>query len=89
MTRIDSIEEYDAALDYAFDKSISGTVIVEDFIDKVGCSSDTDSFLLNGELKFVSFNAQHFDENAANLSQCMARDLPYLLIEDVYSLPLL
>ena len=66
VTRIDNIEEYNAALDYAFDKSISGTVIVEEFVDKVGCSSDTDSFLLNGELKFVSFNAQRFDENAAN-----------------------
>lgn len=66
VTRIDNIEGYDAALDYAFEKSISGTVIVEEFVDKVGCSSDTDSFLLNGKLKFVSFNAQRFDENAAN-----------------------
>lgn len=66
VTRIDSIEEYPAALDEAFDKSISGHVIVEEFIEKAGCSSDTDSFLLNGELKFVSFNAQRFDEHAAN-----------------------
>ena len=56
VTRIDSLEEYADAVDYAFEKSISGTIIVEEFIDKVGCSSDTDSFLLNGELKFVSFN---------------------------------
>lgn len=81
VTRIDSIEEYDAALDYAFDKSISGTVIVEDFIDKVGCSSDTDSFLLNGELKFVSFNAQHFDENAANPYTPAAYSWPSTFIE--------
>lgn len=66
VTRIDSLEEYEYAVDYAFEKSISGTIIVEEFIDKVGCSSDTDSFLLNGELKFISFNAQRFDENAAN-----------------------
>lgn len=66
VTRIDSLEEYADAVDYAFEKSISGTIIVEEFIDKVGCSSDTDSFLLNGELKFVSFNAQRFDETAAN-----------------------
>jgi biotin carboxylase len=66
VTRIDSLEEYADAVDYAFEKSISGTIIVEEFIDKVGCSSDTDSFLLNGELKFISFNAQRFDENAAN-----------------------
>ena len=66
VTRIDSLEEYEDAVDYAFEKSISGTIIVEEFIDKVGCSSDTDSFLLNCELKFISFNAQRFDENAAN-----------------------
>ena len=81
VTRIDNIEEYDAALDYAFDKSISGTVIVEEFVDKVGCSSDTDSFLLNGELKFVSFNAQHFDENAANPYTPAAYSWPSTFIE--------
>jgi len=66
VTRIDSIDEYEAALDEAFDKSISGHIIVEEFIEKAGCSSDTDSFLLDGKLKFVSFNAQRFDENAVN-----------------------
>lgn len=66
VTRVDKIEDYEAAVDYAFSKSISGHIIVEEFIDKVGCSSDTDSFLFNGELKFVSFNAQRFDANAAN-----------------------
>ncbi|MBQ8386438.1 MAG: ATP-grasp domain-containing protein [Paludibacteraceae bacterium] len=81
VTRIDNIEEYAAALDYAFDKSISGTVIVEEFVDKVGCSSDTDSFLLNGELKFVSFNAQHFDENAANPYTPAAYSWPSTFIE--------
>ena len=66
VTRVNRIDEYEAAVDYAFTKSISGHIIIEEFIDKVGCSSDTDSFLLNGELKFVSFNAQRFDTNAAN-----------------------
>lgn len=66
VTCVDCIENYADAVDNAFEKSISGTIIVEEFIDKVGCSSDTDSFLLNGELKFVSFNAQRFDETAAN-----------------------
>lgn len=66
VTRVDRIEDYENAVDYAFSKSVSGHIIVEEFIDKVGCSSDTDSFLLDGELKFVSFNAQRFDTNAAN-----------------------
>lgn len=66
VNRIDCMEEYEAALEDAFDKSISGHIIVEEFIEKAGCSSDTDSFLLDGQLKFVSFNAQRFDEHAAN-----------------------
>ena len=66
VTRIDSYEAYEAALDEAFDKSISGHVIVEEFIEKAGCSSDTDCFLLDGQLRFVSFNAQRFDEKAFN-----------------------
>ena len=81
VTRIDGIENYADAVDYAFEKSISGTIIVEEFIDKLGCSSDTDSFLLNGELKFISFNAQHFDENAANPYTPAAYSWPSTFVE--------
>ncbi len=66
VSRVNSVEELKAALIYAFDHSISGKVIVEDFLEKVGCSSDTDCFSVEGKLKFVSFSAQRFDENAAN-----------------------
>jgi biotin carboxylase len=81
VTRIDSLEEYEDAVDYAFEKSMSGTIIVEEFIDKVGCSSDTDSFLLNGELKFISFNAQRFDESAANPYTPAAYSWPSTFVE--------
>lgn len=66
VTRVGRIEELKAALEYAFEHSISKRVIVEEFIEKIGCSSDTDSFSVNGELKFISFSAQRFDENAVN-----------------------
>lgn len=64
--RVDTFDELRPALEYAFDHSISGRIIVEEFIEKQGCSSDTDSFSVDGELKFVSFSAQHFDDVAAN-----------------------
>lgn len=64
VTRVDSWEEMDAAIDYAFDHSISHRIIVEEFIEKQGCSSDSDSFSQNGKLKVVTFSAQRFDENA-------------------------
>ena len=50
----------------AFKCSISGRVIIEEFLENDGCSSDTDSFLHDGQLKFVSFSAQRFDLNAVN-----------------------
>lgn len=66
VTRVDNAEQLKDAVVDAFDKSISGHIIIEDFIDKAGCSSDTDSFSVDGKLKFVSFNAQRFDLNATN-----------------------
>ncbi len=66
VTRVDRLEELKPALEHAFEHSLSGRIIVEEFIDKQGCSSDTDSFSENGQLKFVSFSAQRFDESAAN-----------------------
>ena len=66
VTRVNKPEELRAALEYAFDHSISGRVIVEEFLDKKGCSSDTDSYAQDGILKFVSFSAQRFDANATN-----------------------
>ena len=65
VTRVDSENALRPALEHAFANSISGKVIVEEFIEKMGCSSDSDSFSLNGKLVFCSFSAQRFDENAA------------------------
>lgn len=66
VTKVDDVSQLKNAVDRAFEKSLSGHIIIEDFIEKQGCSSDTDSFSVDGTLKFVSFNAQHFDLNAAN-----------------------
>lgn len=66
VTRVDNVEQLKAAVDYAFDKSISGHIIIEDFIEKAGCSSDTDSMSVDGNLVFTSFCAQRFDLNATN-----------------------
>lgn len=66
VTRVDNIEVLTPALEYAFKHSIKGNVIVEEFIEKRGCSSDTDSFVYNGELKMITFSAQRFDESAIN-----------------------
>lgn len=66
VSRVDLQENYEEALKSAFHYSISKRVIVEEFIEKEGCSSDSECFSVNGELKFVSFSAQRFDETAPN-----------------------
>lgn len=66
VTRVDNAGQLKEAVDYAFDKSISGHIIIEDFIEKEGCSSDTDSMSVDGKLVFTSFCAQRFDLNASN-----------------------
>lgn len=66
ITRVDRIDQYEAAVRFAFEKSIKGNIIVEQYLGKVGCSSDTDSFLLDGKWQFMSYNAQRFDADAAN-----------------------
>lgn len=66
VTRVDNIEQLPEALDYAFAHSFSKHIIVEEFIEKQGCSSDTDSMSVNGKLVFTSFCAQRFDDNATN-----------------------
>lgn len=65
-TRVDSETELMSALEYAIKYSISKNIIVEEFIEKKGCSSDTDSYAQDGQLRFVSYSSQRFDVNATN-----------------------
>ena len=66
VTRIDRLDQLPIAVDEAFDVSISKHIIIEDYIEKVGSSSDTDSFSIDSNLVFCSFNCQHFDAEAIN-----------------------
>ena len=66
VTRVDRVEDLRSALEYAMKHSLSGHIIVEEFIEKEGCSSDTDSMSIDGKLVFTSFCAQHFDAEATN-----------------------
>lgn len=64
--RIDNPGELKKGIDHALSFSHCGEFIIEDFIVQNGYSSDTDSFVVDGELKFVSFNSQRFDPMAEN-----------------------
>lgn len=64
--RVDEISALPSAIDYALSESHNGHFIIEDFLEKEGYSSDCDSFTVDGELVFCSFNDQHFDPKAIN-----------------------
>lgn len=66
VTRVDNPQNLENSIRYALAFSHSGEFIIEDFITQKGYSSDTDSFSVDGELKFVSFNSQRFDKDAKN-----------------------
>lgn len=66
VTKVDNPEELRKNIEYALSFSHSNEFIIEDFLEKVGHSSDCDSFSVDGKLKFVSFSGQRFDENCEN-----------------------
>jgi len=66
VTRVDDPGKLEESIRYALSFSHCDEFIIEDFIEKKGFSSDTDSFSVDGELKFVSFSSQRFDEKAEN-----------------------
>ena len=66
VTRVDDPKDLKKSIQYALSYSHSDEFIIEDFITQHGYSSDTDSFSIDGELKFVSFDCQRFDREAKN-----------------------
>lgn len=82
VNRVDDPEKLREAIEYALSFSRGKEFIIEDFITQHGFSSDTDSFSVNGELKFVSFNSQRFDSNAENPYTPAAYSWPSSMTEE-------
>lgn len=82
VTRVDDPANLRQSIEYALSFSHSEEFIIEDFLEKKGHSSDTDSFSVDGELKFVSFSAQRFDENASNPYTPSAYSWPATISDD-------
>ena len=66
VSKVENPSTFNQALEYAFESSHQHKVIVEQYIEQFGCSSDSDCFSENGVLKIVSYSAQRFDRNAKN-----------------------
>lgn len=66
VSKAENPEKLEEAIKHALAFSRNREFIIEDFIAQHGFSSDTDSFSVDGRLRFVSFNSQRFDRNAKN-----------------------
>lgn len=66
VSKLDSISEIERVVKIALEKSILKRIIIEEYIEKKGFSSDSECFSINGKLVFTSFSDQGFDENASN-----------------------
>ena len=64
--RVDNKEDIILAAEHALKYSLKGEFIIEEFIEKVGFSTDTDSFSIDGKLVCCSFNNQWFDTESIN-----------------------
>ena len=66
VTRVDSPEGLDAAINKAISGSLCGAFIIEEFLTFNGYHSSSDPFTVDGELKFMTFSDQLFDKGADN-----------------------
>lgn len=76
VTRVNEKTNIRKAIEHALSFSHCGEFIIEDFIEKKGCSSDSDSFSIDGKLVAVTFSSQRFDSKADNPYAPMAYSWP-------------
>ena len=66
VSKVENKRTFEKACRYAFDNSLSGHIIVEQFLEAEGTPSGSESFFVDGELKYNAFYDQLFDKDAAN-----------------------
>ena len=87
VTRVDKREDLRAAIEFAISESHNGHFIVEDFLEKDGFSSGSESFFVDGELKYNAFYDQYFDVEANNpytpAAECWPAEKPLQVLAEV------
>lgn len=66
VSRVDNMDAVEEAVEEAFRCSISKHIIIEEFIELEGYQSGSDSFSIDGQMVFTSFDDQRFDKHATN-----------------------
>lgn len=82
VTKVDSPADLEKSIKYALEFSHSNKFIIEDFIEKRGCSSDSDCFSIDGKLAVTTFSSQRFDAKAENPYAPMAYSWPSTFTEE-------
>ena len=66
VTKVESVDDLNDAINTAIDCSPSNSFIVEDFLTFEGYHSSADVFTVNGKVEFVTYSDQLFDSEAKN-----------------------
>lgn len=66
VTKVDTPDKLAEAIETAVGGSHNGAFIIEDFLTFKGHHSSADPFIVDGELKFISYSDQLFDKEADN-----------------------
>ena len=89
ITRVDSPEKLEKAIRTALGESHNQSFIIEDYLEKEGLSSGSESFFVDGKLMYNGFYDQFFDVNAANpytpSAECWPADKPESVLDEVRS----
>lgn len=87
--KVNSPENLEDAILDALSISHSGHFIIEDFLEKEGLSSGSESFFLDGKLMYNGFYDQYFDNEAVNpytpSAECWPSDKPEEVLNEVRS----
>ena len=89
ITKVDVPEELEKAILNALGESHCHSFIIEDYLEKSGFSSGSESFFVDGKLMYNGFYDQFFDANAANpytpSAECWPADKPESVFDEVRS----
>ena len=65
-SRVNRLEDLAPAVEYARSESHNGRIIIEQFLELAGHQTGSDSFSIDNELVFCSFDSQYFDPLSPN-----------------------
>jgi len=87
VSRVDNPNDLPKAIAHALGESHNGHFIIEDYLEKDGLSSGSESFYVDGGLRYNAFYDQYFDAEASNpytpSAECWPSNKPESILNDV------